>query len=496
MFDEIETVTEEEGFHILGRYISEDISLVEASIALSVPPEDFRELLKEQDLEVREASKEDLIETAAECFSALDLNSEDAYIYFEKEYEIDNQKQVEESLSAILERLNVNTDQFRISKRELRQQLKQRIWEAKIDDGDTSEIFWDELGDINRYLGTHDRHNYKIVFPLNVIYRHVDRPNEYTALNKTVQAVTTDEWEQYCNQAYGVEQKKAEESMVVNDWNDLERRFSDSPNPLHRGGQTYWCVELEAIDGWYALNACMTMLEFLLGRINFALTRNQIEGGQINSSVWNTRWRNLRSPFIYLIFKDGEYADFYSSSDPTPRKPAKLSSHKAERYQKNLDTIPPMNGELDDMENRLVKAVRSFQEAVTDTDRENTFLNYWRAAERLTLMSETESTSTVVNRARTVARTSNVVSQSEVCHKRNKLVHEGDSVEITTDDTNTVKGMLEYLILLYVEKASEWQHDDLLFFFEHGDKSEDALGQLERKRHTELELIDEIREQA
>jgi len=153
-----------------------------------------------------------------------------------------------------------------------------------------------------------------------------------------------------------------------------------------------------------------------------------------------------------------------------------------------------MNDDLDKMEKRLVKAVGSFLDAVTSTDREDAFLHYWRGAERLTLMSETETTSTVVKRAKTVTASSDGVSQSSVSYKRNKLVHEGDSVEITTDDTNIVKDMLEELILLYVEKASEWQHNAFRFFFEHGDKSEGALSQLENERRTELELIDGIRE--
>ena len=159
-------------------------------------------------------------------------------------------------------------------------------------------------------------------------------------------------------------------------------------------------MEIDALDPRYASDRCVEALQYLLGRINFALTRNQLEGMQINSSVWNTRWQDLRLPFIYLVFEDSDYLKFSYSTDPTPRRSTILAGHDASRYTEYFDEILSLNGSLNEMEARLVKSMSSFQDGVTNTDRENAFLDYWRGAERLTLTTETDTTSTVVQRAR------------------------------------------------------------------------------------------------
>ncbi|KZN23041.1 hypothetical protein A4G99_16105 [Haladaptatus sp. R4] len=485
MFDKIKTATDSEVHEVLGHYMTKDISLIEAAIELSAAPETLREILDYHDIDVREPTKEELVQDAAECLEP--SKHGDGY-----QYSSTDEGQLEETVSAIIERINVELDQFQLSEGGLRRQIKGAIWEAKTGDGDTADVFWSEMDDIHRYLGTQDRSTYNIVFPLNVIYDDIEHPDEYRVLGETVEALTDDVWETCSNWAYDCEKEKAEKSDVIGDRNKLEEWFKDSPNQLDRGGQTYWMVEIEALDNEYATDRCIAVLRFLLGRINFALSRNQLEGMQMNSSIWNTRWMDLRLPFVYLIFEDNKYSHFSYSRDPTPRKSVKLFGHKADRYDNYLDDIPPLSDNRDTMENRLVKAVHSFQDAVTDTEAEDAFLNYWRAAESLTLTSETDTTSTVVQRARTVARTSNVVSQSKICEKRNKLVHEGESVEITTDDTNTVKDMVEALIILYVNKSSDWSHDDFLFFFEHGDKSDAALGHLKEERLSNIDMIEEI----
>lgn len=487
MFDNIDTVTDSEVWEVIGRYLTEDISLAEAAITLSATPETIREILDRYDIEIREPSKEELVEDAAACLHAQD--DSDGYQYSHSEEE-----QLEEAVSAIIERLNIDLDQFRLSEQGLRTEIKRSVWEAKTTSEVTAEAFWSEMNDIHQHLGTQEWTTYNIVFPLNIEYIDVARPDEYGILEETVFAFTSDEWKACCDWAYDQEEERAEKSDAINARNRLEEWFSDSPNQLDRDGQTYWMMEIEALDQRYAFSKCISALRFLLGRINFALTHNRFEGMQFDRSVWNTRWMDLRLPFVYLVFEDNEYSTFSHGQDPTPRNPVRLSSHKADQYNSYFELIPPLNTERDRMESRLIKSVYSFQDAVTNTNREDAFLDYWRGAERLTLTAETDTTSTVVQRARTVARTSNPISQSEVRDKRNKLVHEGESVEITTDDTNTVKGMLEDLICLYVEKSSDWMHEDFLFFFEHGDKSDAALDALEQDRQTDLDMIETIRQ--
>lgn len=487
MFDEIESVTEAEAFQIIGQYTTHEIELAEAAIELSVSPETFRRILNEHDIEVREPSKEDLVRNVADCFMAAEECAEYSF-------DGEDQSQVEEGVSAIIERMRVEPAAVNISEAEMRRQIRDMIWEAKTADGETGEVFWSQMGDSYAYFGKQERSQYEIVFPLNILYRDVERPNAYRVLNKTVEAVSDDEWEQYYEEALRKEQQRADESDAPNARNNLEHRFENAPNSLDRSGQTYWRITIDALDQRYAIDRCIRILRFLLGRINFALTRKKLEGGQMSSDVWNTRWMDLRHPFIYLVFEDGAYQSYSYSTDPTPRDPVKLFGRKAEKYETYLDLVPALNRDRSKMDDRLVKAIYSFQDAVTSTMREDTFLNHWRGAERLTLTTDTDSMSTVVKRALPVVLLSDMMSLSQARMKRNKLVHEGEEVEITVDDTNTVKEMLEGLIMLYAEKTPEWNHDAFFFFLNHGDKSDAALESRKQRCEREIELIEEIRE--
>jgi hypothetical protein len=490
MFEEIDTVTDAEVFQTLGRYITGKISVAESAIELSVDPETVRNILNRHDIEVRERSRHEIVEEVADCFISAE---DDPMMDNDYQFDYEDRLVVEGGVSDIIEQINVDTDQFRITEGRLRREIKDFLWEAKTDDGDTNDVFWSRMDDIYRYLGTQDRSKYNIVFPLNVLYSDVDRPDEYRVLNETIHALSSDEWISCCFMAYEHEQQKADESDAIGSRNDLEHRFENSPNELGRPDQTYWMMEIEALEAEYALRRCVDVLQFLLGRINFAVTSNRTEGGQMNSSVWNTRWMDLRQPFVYLVFEDNEYSYYSYSTDPTPRRPIKLSAHKARQYRNHLDDVPPLNTDRNSMEDHLVKALYSFQDAVTSTYAEDAFLNYWQGLERLTLTSKTDTTSTVIKRARTVESTATGARESEVAEKRNKLVHEGDSVEITTDDTNILKLMLDGLIREYVEKSSDWGYEEFVFFFEHGSKSDAALDQLEQQRETEIDLIDEMR---
>ena len=306
--------------------------------------------------------------------------------------------------------------------------------------------------------------------------------------------MTDSEWDSFSSEAFESEQRAADESEAIGDFNDLEQLLSDSPNSLDRGDQTHWAFETEAIDQRYAIDRCQEILTFIMGRINFALTRNRSEGGQLNSSTWNTRWMKLRDPFIYLVFKNGDYYNHFYSTDPSPRKPITLSAHQARRYEEYLDVVPELNKDLNSQEEKIVSGINSFQDSVTSSRRRDVFLNHWRAIENLTLSSRNHSTGDIAERSRTVATTNSGMREPEVVDKRNRLVHEPERTEITTDDTNLLKDRMEELILKYIDKRNDWSRSDFEFFFRNGNKSQNSLDQMERNGRRELELIDEMGE--
>lgn len=490
MFENIDTVTETEGCEILGSYLDETISLTEAAVQLSVTPKVFRDLLEEYDIEVRERSRRDIVEEAVDCF--IDDRDNDG---FDSEYVFSYHGNlvVQEAISEIVERINLRKDEFRVTESTLRRAVKDALWEAKIDSGNTNDVFWSQTDGIKRDLGTMDFSTFNIVFPLNLMYYDVNKPSKYEALGEEIRSFTSEDWEAICWKADQVEQKQADNSDVENDRNTLERTFETSPNDLDRPDQTYWMMEYEAVDGEYALNRCTDALEYLLGKINFALATGQLEGMQFNSEVWNTRWMDLRLPFVYFIFEDHDYSYFSYSTDPTPREPLTLSAHKADRYETHFGALPKLTGDPSDMERRLVSGISSFQDAVTSTGIEDAFLKYWQALETLTFTEPGDSTRTVVERSSVPLGTTNFLRQSEVAEKRNKLVHTADPVEVTSEDTNTLKIMLERVVRVHVDNLENWGREEFVFYYENGNKSQNALDQKEDQNLEQIKWINQIR---
>ena len=490
MFDSIDNATDSEVFESIGRYETNDIGINQVAVELSSNPKEVREILNQYDIEVRERSIDEIVQEVANCFDS----DEDEDLSGEYYWNNSDQKTVSNGVSEMIERASINFDEFPISEVVLRRKIRDMIWESKTEDGETADVFESKLDDLPRRLGTQDWPKFKIVFPLNIIYHSVDRPDEYEVLNEKIEALTDSEWDSFSSEAFESEQRAADESEAIGDFNDLERLLSDSPNSLDRGDQTHWIFETEAIDQRYAIDRCQKILTFIMGRINFALTRNRSEGDQMNSSTWNTRWMKLRDPFIYLIFKGDDYFNYFYSTDPSPRKPITLSAHKARRYEEYLDVVPELNKTLNSQEEQIISGINSFQDAVTSSRRRDIFLNYWRAIENLTLSSRDHSTGDIAERSRTVATTSSGIREPEVVDKRNRLVHEPERTEITTDDTNLLKDRMEELILKYIDKRNDWSHSDFEFFFSNGNKSQNSLEQMERNRERELELIGEIGE--
>lgn len=490
MFEDIDTVTETEGCVILGRYLDKDITLTEAAIQLSVTPDVFRHLLEDYDIEVRERSRREIVEEAADCF--IDDRDNDG---FDSEYVFSygGDLVVQEAVSEIIERINLQKNVFRVTESTLRRAVKDTLWDAKLDSGDTNDAFWSQTDDIKRDLGTMDFSTFNIVFPLNLLYYDVDKPSKYEALGEVIHPISSDDWEAVCWEADRLEQKQADNSDVENDRNTLEATFETSPNDLDRPDQTYWMMEYEAVDGEYALNGCTDALEYLLGKINFALTTGRLEGMQFNSEVWNTRWMDLRLPFVYFVFENNNYSYFSYSTDPTPREPLTLRAHKAASYDSHFGNLPKLSGDPSDMEQRLVSGMNSFQDAVTSTGKEDAFLKYWQALETLTFTEPGDSTRTVVERASVPLGTTNFLRQSEVAEKRNKLIHTADPVEVTTEDTNTLKTMLEKVIRAHVDNLSNWGKEEFVFYYENGNKSQDALDQKEGQNLEQIKWINQIR---
>lgn len=490
MFEDVDTVTETEGCEVLGRYLDEELSLNEAAVQLSVTPKVFRNLLEGYDITVRERSREEIVETAADCF--IDYREDDD---FEGDYGFDysGDLTVQESVSEIIDIANLRNDDFGVTEHSLRRAVRQAIWEAKIDSGEISDVFWSNIDKIKKNLGTRSDSKFNIVFPLNLRYKDVPKPSEYQVLGQTIHSITPAEWGLVCWEADRVEQEKADSSDVIGRKNDLRQRFKNSPNDLNRPDQTYWMMEYETVEGEYALGRCTDVLEYLLGRINFALSSGQMEGMQMNSDVWSTRWMTIRQPFVYFVFENNKYSYYSYSTDPTPRRSLALSAHKASRYNAHLGDIPELGEDLNDLKRRVVSGVCSFQDAVTSTDRENAFLSYWQALETLTFTKPGDSTSTIVERASVPLGTTNFLRQSEVAEKRNKLVHTADTVEITKEDTNTLKIMLEKVIRAHVDSLDNWDERQFIFYYKNGNKSMNALDQKEKYNLEQIKWINQIR---
>lgn len=415
------------------------------------------------------------------------VNSFDAEAEGAKVSGSENITQLEWSLPAIIEESDVKPHNFHLSEDAIENEL--RLYLANIKrNADPGRHFENNLEEFKQRLREKPTKQYTIAFPLNLSFKPGRKQNQFTALGQDIERVSRREWlDQFKDPA----EKQEQQVDRTNREDPFTSFMNEVPNEFN-SNHTYWKFNIDARDQQYAVNRLEITLEYLLGKINCAELLNQQKGYRSTQSAWPVGWSKLKLPFIYLVFDQEGYQQFFYSTDISPRQKYSIHSARRSKFDHYMEEFPEFQYPLSRPEEVFVQTIRRFQSAITEPKREDSFLEFWRGIEALTLVGPEDSMQLVIDRASSFVVPSQpsqyLYRLQRARNKRNNLVHEGVDISVTKQDLNLVKSAHDNLIQLYVDNINDWSLSDFEYFLDTADMD---IGHLQ-ERQAELGQRQEI----
>lgn len=388
------------------------------------------------------------------------------------------------AMQMLFESERINVDKLmidlKISKNTLESKLQELLNNVKNED-DPESKFWDGFQDLKDRLGSGSERQYTIAFPLNILFTGIECPDSFNALDMHIENISKEEFENdFVRRAEGN--------------SDYDEFIEQTPNSFNTE-YSYWKVKSPARDVGFSVDLVENRLDLLLGQINYAIHYGVSQFLKYTASIWPKRWSELRFPFIYLVFENNRYNTTYRSEDVTPRKAVRISGKKANGFANIFPEIQGLEKSAK-VDQRLIRALRSYQKGITSPTFKEAFLHFWRGLETLTLVGEQDRTETVLKRAQSIVPLQPPFISEErlnlIAEKRNSAVHEGIDVSIAKLDRNLLKLLLDELIRFYFEYRDKFEYADFKFALLHGVKSSSELSSFKDCKEREVELIERI----
>lgn len=387
----------------------------------------------------------------------------------------------------VVENLSLDPDSLRISYEVLESELNNLLLEVK-GAKDPAQQVEEKLPEFKERLYEWDLSEYVVAFPLNFDRRSSDLLPESVQVGDVVfERLPRRYWEERFVPDYGEGHDNYRRQRKLMDFVD------ESPNELDNPWFTYWFTSYRARGERYAVDHVVKQLEILLGMMNYSATFNRIQTYSHAQGPWPDRWGELREPFIYLLHKEDEFVRHYWSADATLRESDSPHSMYEDVFELLLEEMPTFEEEQP-LDGRLLNSLRAFQAAMTEPSERESFFEFWRGIEILTLVEEDERMSEVVDRAAAMLgwEDSEIgrIRRDRAQNKRNSFVHEGAGLRLTTADRNLVKSLHESLINLYIDKRGDWGYEEMKFALEQFTVNEAQIENLREDRNRELQLIE------
>lgn len=432
--------------------------------------------------ENQELDTEELTELIVRCF---DRESDSAQISGSQ-----NVRRFERLMPILVEQIEDDLIEYNISSKYLRSELRGFL-NNLTQKSDPGVYFTDNFDEFEQQIREIPENEFTVAFPLNLNFRPGRKREVFSTLGYKIERLPRRDW---LSQFKEVAEEVEKENHQGTGENPLTRFTGQSPNEFSRN-HTYWKFEIEARDQDFAVDQLEMVLEYLLGQINFAAHSGTTEGLSIDNTYWPSGWSDLKLPFIYIVFEGDEYKQFYYSKDFSPRRKFSVNSIRRSQFDRYLNEFPELKEPFNDIEETFVNAVRCFQKAISEPNRKDSFLEYWRCTEQLTLADEDDDMKTVIQRAAAPLEHEN----PELFHfrlerarnKRNKLVHEGPDVSVSREDQNRLKSVLDNLFDLYINRIQEWAKVDFEFYLDNVGVD---VGQLENRKDQLLDQIEILEE--
>jgi len=429
-------------------------------------------------LEKNESDIADVIKEALEC---IDKNSESLKV------NLSDTPRFNILLHLILESEPIGfehiKESFRVSRDTIEKKLSIILNKIK-EEKNPIAAFWKEINGLKKELGKTKLNKFTIAFPLNINFGGDN--NEYSSfsvLDYKIKQVKFPDWKSQFSSLFKEKEKH------------LHDYLCQIPNLLEDENNTYWKINIESIDDWYAMDEVEKILEILLGKINFTLNYGRVQ--LFRALFFKRRLSEIRKPFIYIIFKNNRYETCYFNIETEIRKYVGIHGSKKKQFDEGFTTFSALKTS-NTMDNILLRALRSYQLGMVERSLEDSFLHFWRALETLTLKEIQENSQIVLNRALSISQVKHtkLIERMipKMADKRNKLVHKGLETVITFEDQNFIKSMVENLIYFYIQWKDKFSHEDFMFVFNNALGCESDLNYKRSQREKEIKLIDKILE--
>ncbi|WP_276301301.1 hypothetical protein [Halorussus lipolyticus] len=346
------------------------------------------------------------------------------------------------------------------------------------DDADRVEEFKSQKGDfLSDVLGS-EKDTYTVAFPLN-IRKSESLPDSFSAPETEFQRLSYEEWEE-----------EHKDPALEADETTLEHFLEESPNKLDARDSlsrfyTFWETEYEARDADFALYMVQDIVRLLIAKLNFVMKKWSIELPQPSgkgSRPPRAQWSWLQEPFLFLLFDEEGYVDYWPMDYNYRRGPV-TTPDDIDDCISEFEQLPDLTAErpaLEGLNESLVNALFAYQEGITESSTTQSFFGFWRGVENLSQVERQQKSEIIVERAefafehvRGENRRPRIDEAiDELQSKRNTLAHEGPNTHVSQNHQGAAKLLLDSLLEFYFEYYPEdFSEEEYQFFLKQGASS-------------------------
>jgi hypothetical protein len=311
---------------------------------------------------------------------------------------------------------------------------------------------------------------YTIVFPLH-IREHGPYTDRFETSGKAMVNIPYETWHtEYL------------ETAIDEDERYLTELLSKIPSDFRFDGYSFWKIEYEANDAAYAFEHIRSVLRLILAKLVFVQHYKLVSKPRSISrdKIPRDRWSALREPPLYLIFRSSNYIDFFASPIQYTKSEGTNDFPKTVQHFRDLPNPSIKRNDPDDVETRLVNALLSHHDGMTESTIQDSFLSFWRGIEILAGYDSPhkEIGPKALFVYKYVFKTSYLGSEledfvDEIAQKRGDFVHRRVDLEISEREQRYAKILLDALLEFYFVTHKISTKDDYKTILKYGALDDD-----------------------
>lgn len=396
-------------------------------------------------------------------------------------------------LDLIISNLSGIQSDFKVSQEVLADKVEDIIWKIENEESPIDE-FYSHLDQLTDDL--EESTEYTISFPISVDIDSIDGLNTPIRIRDVeIDQLDQTKWE--------VRVRDAREEDRFDSFLDEFPRQLNRAEAIPPQDNTFFEVKYSAYDRRYVADHIESVLELLIGEINYSSYYRRATPIRGTSSQWPQGWSKLKTPLCYIIHIGSSYETYHLDSDFSPRHHMRLVGTKQERFKQIYPTVPDFSGDISEVDDRIQQSLRAYQQGISETDQRRAFLSFWQSLESITFSGDRDSTQEILDRAYSHVSVDHSQLMDErigsLTIKRNNLVHSGRPIEISQIDVELLKLLADANISFVVGNRSNYDTADFEFIYSNHPARGKSIEKMKEKRKRlienttrELELVTEM----